>query len=140
MRGRLVIWQAVTLSLALGASLLLESAVGAAPVNSKNAFTFALDCSPAGEVTLLRNSTSASARFDASGEGGRAYELESVDIRQYAGDVVAEPGTPRDFEFVKEYGHRDGFSSSLPCSGRFLIDDVTVGTFTAFVDVVLVRK
>ena len=140
LRGRLVIWGTVAMSVALGASLLLGSPVGAAPANAKNAFTFTLECSPAGPVTILRNSTSASARFDASGEGGRAYELQSVDLRQYAGDVATEPSIPPDFEFVKEYGNRNGYSSSLPCSGRFLIDDDTVGTFTAFVDVVLVSK
>ena len=140
MRGRLVIWGTVAISMALGASLLLGSPVGAAPANSKNATTFTLDCSPAGEVTILRNSTSSSARFDASGEGGRAYELQSVDIRQYTGDVATEPSTPPDFEFVKEYGNRNGYSSSLPCSGRRVIEDDKVGTFTAFIDVVLVSK
>ncbi len=133
-------WGTVAITVALGASLLLGSPVGAAPANSKNAFTFTLDCNPAGVVTILRNPTSASARFDASGEGGRAYELEFVDIRQYAGDVAPEPSTAPGFEFVKQYGNRNGYSSSMPCSGRFVIHDDIAGTFTAFVDVVLISK
>jgi hypothetical protein len=129
----------VAICVAVGALFVQFAPVEAAPANAKNAFTFTLQCGAAGSVTILRNATNASARFDASGEGGRVYELESVDIRSYLGDVATEPATPPIFEFVKDYGSRNGYSSSLPCSGRFVINDPG-GTFTAFVNVVLIGK
>jgi hypothetical protein len=65
---------------------------------------------------MVKVNSSRAAVFDASGEGGQQYVILALDVRSYVGEHAGEPMTDPDFEFMKEYGNRKGFSETLACT------------------------
>jgi len=127
----------VALLLLAGAGLAAGSA-SAAPANSNGARVLTLDC-PGGDIQVLINfDSSASSVFDPGGSGGRAYLLQSLDVRAYAGDLAVEPSTVPDFAFQKQWGNRLGYSQTMECQGR--TTDNFGETFTFFFDVAITSK
>jgi hypothetical protein len=125
--------------LAAAAVVLMAAAqVQAAP---KNTTSLELDCGAGGTVEVqVQTSSSSAAVFDATGEGGRLYLVQSLDLRGYFGEHETEPVMDPIFEFTKEYGNRTGFSETLECTGSFMEEEPGFGTVSLFFDVTLVGK
>jgi len=111
---------------------------GAAP---KSATLLELDCGEDGAVNVhVKVDSSSAAVFDATGEGGRIYLVQSLEVRVYEGEHAVEPIVEPDFEFLKEYGNRNGLPARLECTGSFIDEEPGFGAFTIFFDVTLAGK
>src|SRR5687768_14247862 len=89
---------------------------GAAPTNSKNTQTIAVDCGVDGTFQLLVL-PSAAVVFDPVASDGRAHALLSLEGRSFTGTFATEPATTPDFTFEKQWGNRHGYAGDpMSCS------------------------